>query len=71
MRLPDGRTLPTPQLKPLQAAQVAPAAAGLITAGTPDPEHGMLHPLGEPLAVEVRRGVGRHATARFVRVRSE
>lgn len=72
VRLPDGRTLPTtPQLNALQAAQVAEAASTLLAAGTPDPEHRTLHRLAEPLAVEVRLGVGRHATARFVRVRGE
>ncbi len=72
VRLPDGRMLvTTPTLNAMQAHQVAAAAAAVLADPGIEPEHGPVHRLSEPLAVELRLGTGRHATARFVRVRGE
>ncbi len=72
VRLPDGRTVATtPTLNTLQAHQVAAVAAALLAGTDVDPEHGTVLRLAEPLAVELRLGIGRHATARFVRVRGD
>lgn len=72
VRLPDGRTLTTtPTLDALQAIDVAAAAVDRVAEARPDRGHGHLLRLAPPLHVEVRVGAGRHATARFVRVRGE
>ncbi len=69
---PNGRTVATtPTLNTLQAHQVAAVAAALLAGTDVDPEHGTVLRLAEPLAVELRLGIGRHATARFVRVRGD
>ncbi|MFC8449054.1 DNA ligase [Kitasatospora sp. NPDC057223] len=72
LRLADGTTvLGSPQLTPVQARQVAEAAAGLLDEPRTDPEHGTVHPLRSPLRAEVRIGTGRASGARFVRLRGD
>lgn len=70
LELDDGRVLlSSPQLTPLQARQVAEAAADRLGPVVRDPEHGDVRPLTGPLRAEVRM-TGRPAAA-FVRLRGD
>lgn len=74
IELPDGkRAFTSSQLDTRQARQVADAVAGRLAA--PVRHHGfgqvipLADPVGDPIAVEVAVGTGRHRTVRFVRVK--
>ncbi|MCF2527191.1 DNA ligase [Yinghuangia sp. KLBMP8922] len=72
LELADGRTIATtPQLDTRQARQIADASAGRLGTPVRDPEHGQVFPLADPLVVEVALSTGRHATARFLRLRGD
>ncbi|MFI9330461.1 DNA ligase [Kitasatospora sp. NPDC052868] len=71
LELDDGRVLlSSPRLTPLQARQVAEAAAGLLAPPVRDPDHGTLRPLTAPLRAEVTLS-GRPPTATFTRLRGD
>ncbi|MFZ3500352.1 DNA ligase [Streptomyces sp. 5.8] len=70
VELSDGRTVKTsPRLTGMQARQVGESVRGLLGARTEHPDHGTVTVVIEPVLVEVRETVGRHETAKFVRVR--
>ncbi|MEV7598393.1 DNA ligase [Kitasatospora sp. NPDC089797] len=69
--LDDGRVLLTgPRLTPVQAREVARAAAPLLGPPAVDPDHGRVHPLTGPLRAELTL-TGRPPTAVFVRLRGD
>ncbi|MGW6917740.1 non-homologous end-joining DNA ligase [Kitasatospora sp. NPDC054939] len=71
LELADGRVfLSTPQLTPVQARQVAEAAAGLLGATVSDPEYGSVRPVTGLVRAEIRLS-GRPPTAVFVRLRGD
>jgi hypothetical protein len=72
LRLADGsQVLTSPQLDPVQARTVAEQLTGLVDDPLTDPALGTVHPLNVPLTAEVLAGSGRHATYRFLRLRTD
>ncbi|MEV6421668.1 RNA ligase family protein [Streptomyces sp. NPDC051662] len=72
VELDDGTcTITSPRLAPLQARLVAEAVTGRLGAATRTTDGLVVHAVVEGPRAEVQRGTGRHATTRFVRIRSE